>query len=165
MGQQHGATNIDSDAIDPKSLRRAAGQFATGATIVTFKGDGDVRATTANSFTLLSLDPPLVLVCVGKTTNGAKYLTPEKVFSVSILRADQKHFVTLCRRAAFGSPAFAVRTVERRNAHRGMSVCHRLAASTRSTMAATTGSSSAWSLPCISMMTMADRCCSSTGAI
>jgi flavin reductase (DIM6/NTAB) family NADH-FMN oxidoreductase RutF len=91
MGQQHRVTHIDGDAIDPKSLRRAAGQFATGATIVTFKGDGDVRATTANSFTLLSLDPPLVLVCVGKTTNGAKYLTPEKMFSVSILRADQKH--------------------------------------------------------------------------
>jgi flavin reductase (DIM6/NTAB) family NADH-FMN oxidoreductase RutF len=91
MGQQHGATNIDGDAIDPKSLRRAVGQFATGVTIVTFKGDGDVRAMTSNSFTLLSLDPPLVLVCVGKTMKAAKYLTPEKMFSVSILRADQKH--------------------------------------------------------------------------
>jgi flavin reductase (DIM6/NTAB) family NADH-FMN oxidoreductase RutF len=51
-------------SIDPKSLRRAVGQFATGVTIVTFKADGDVRAMTVNSFTLLSFDPPLVLVRV-----------------------------------------------------------------------------------------------------
>jgi flavin reductase (DIM6/NTAB) family NADH-FMN oxidoreductase RutF len=126
MGQQHRVTTIDRDAIDPKSLRRAVGQFATGVTIVTLKGDGDVRAMTVNSFTLLSLDPPLVLVCVGKTTNAAKYLTPEKLFSVSILRADQKHLSSHFTGGAFGSLAFAVRTVERRNAHHGMSGWHRL---------------------------------------
>jgi flavin reductase (DIM6/NTAB) family NADH-FMN oxidoreductase RutF len=104
MGQQHRVTNIDRDAIDPKSLRRAVGQFATGVTIVTLKGDGDVRAMTVNTFTLLSLEPPLVLVCVDKTTNAAKYLTPEKLFSVSILRADQKHLSSHFTGAARSAP-------------------------------------------------------------
>jgi flavin reductase (DIM6/NTAB) family NADH-FMN oxidoreductase RutF len=63
MGQQHRVTHIDGDAIDPKSLRRAAGQFATGVTIVTFKGDGDVRATTANSFVAIARPAARAGVC------------------------------------------------------------------------------------------------------
>jgi flavin reductase (DIM6/NTAB) family NADH-FMN oxidoreductase RutF len=101
---QQGDMNSDDAAIDPKSFRRAVGQFATGVTVVTFEGAEDVRAMTANSFTSLSLDPPLVLVCVGKTTNAARHLQPTTVFSVSILRADQEHVSTHFAGAARSTP-------------------------------------------------------------
>jgi len=48
--------------IDPRQLRNALGRFATGVTIVTTRGpDGKLEGLTANSFSAVSLDPPLVL--------------------------------------------------------------------------------------------------------
>ena len=50
------------DRFDRRDLRRALGQFATGVTVVTTVADDGRRfGVTANSFTSLSLDPPLVL--------------------------------------------------------------------------------------------------------
>jgi len=54
--------------IDSRAFRQTVGQFATGVTIITTEVDGVIRALTANSFTAVSLDPPLVLFCVGKAT-------------------------------------------------------------------------------------------------
>jgi flavin reductase (DIM6/NTAB) family NADH-FMN oxidoreductase RutF len=55
-------------SIDVRAFRQTVGQFVTGVTIITAEVDGTVRGMTANSFTSLSLDPPLVLFCVGKAT-------------------------------------------------------------------------------------------------
>ena len=54
-------------SIDARAFRQTVGQFVTGVTVVAADVDGAVRAMTANSFTSVSLDPPLVLFCVGKT--------------------------------------------------------------------------------------------------
>ena len=54
-----------SSPVDRGELRRALSCFLTGVTVVTTTdGDGVPRGITANSFTSVSLDPPLVLVCV-----------------------------------------------------------------------------------------------------
>ena len=52
--------------LDPKALRSAFGRFLTGVTVVTTRTpDGEAVGFTANSFTSVSLDPPLLLVCPG----------------------------------------------------------------------------------------------------
>ena len=56
-------------SIDAHAFRHTVGQFVTGVTVVAAEVHGAVRAMTANSFTSVSLDPPLVLFCVGKTAH------------------------------------------------------------------------------------------------
>ena len=53
-------TTVATQAVSAHELRQAAGQFATGITVVSVHHDGIVRGMTANSFTSVSLDPPLV---------------------------------------------------------------------------------------------------------
>lgn len=83
-------------AFDSLAYRKVVGQFATGITVVTTTlPTGDPWAMTANSFTSVSLDPPIVLVSVshGLTTNDAIRRTG--AFVVNILRSDQ---IELARR-------------------------------------------------------------------
>ncbi|MET8233598.1 flavin reductase family protein [Micromonospora sp. NPDC005298] len=70
------------------SLRRVFGAFATGVTVVTVGGE-IAHGMTANSFTAVSLDPPLVLVCVGRDALMHDILEQRPTFAVSILAADQ----------------------------------------------------------------------------
>lgn len=82
--------------IDPKALCRALGAFATGITVVaTMQGDGTPRGFTANSFTSVSLDPPLVLVCVAKTASGYGIFAEAARFSISVLAMDQREVSAL----------------------------------------------------------------------
>jgi flavin-dependent trigonelline monooxygenase, reductase component len=74
-----------SDA-DPRALRNMFGVFMTGVTIVTMRDqDGVKRGFTANSFTSVSLDPPLVLVCVGNEASSHDALCRAERFGVNIL--------------------------------------------------------------------------------
>ncbi len=75
--------------MDKLSLRRAFGTFATGVTIVTTGGDAP-HGMTANSFTSVSLDPPLVLICVGHEAIMHGALRSARSFAVSVLAADQE---------------------------------------------------------------------------
>ena len=76
---------------DPRTLRDALGCFATGATIVTCLDDrGEPVGLTANSFTSVSLDPPLLLVCVGRTASSAAALTAATHFAVNVLQTGQQ---------------------------------------------------------------------------
>ena len=78
-------------ALDPKALRNAFGAFATGVTVVTTRQpDGTLRGFTANSFTSVSLDPPLLLVCLAKTAHSADVFATAPHFAVNILAEDQK---------------------------------------------------------------------------
>lgn len=57
--------------VDDRSFRKALGCFASGVTVVTVAGDGDVPlGVTVSAFCSVSLDPPLVLFCLGKATYG-----------------------------------------------------------------------------------------------
>lgn len=90
--------------IDPIELRTAAGQFMTGVTVVTTVDSvGERAGLTANSFTSVSLDPPMVLVCVANGASAVEAFTAENGFVVHVLSADQKDI----------SARFAARDVDR----------------------------------------------------
>jgi flavin reductase (DIM6/NTAB) family NADH-FMN oxidoreductase RutF len=76
---------------DARALRDAFGCFATGVTIVT-SWDAEQRPVgfTANSFTSVSLDPPLLLVCPAKTASVLPALRHSQRFGVSVLSTDQQ---------------------------------------------------------------------------
>ena len=76
--------------VDERTFRQTVGQFVTGVTVVAIEVDGSIRAMTANSFTSLSLDPPLVLFCLGKQTKAGQLIRRVDGFSVNILRHDQQ---------------------------------------------------------------------------
>jgi len=75
--------------FDSRAFRQAVGQFVTGVTVIAIELDGEIRAMTANSFTSLSLDPPLVLFCLGKQTKAARLIHTAAAFSVNILTEEQ----------------------------------------------------------------------------
>ncbi|MEM5338314.1 flavin reductase family protein [Paraburkholderia azotifigens] len=78
-------------AFDIANFRRALGAFVTGVTVVTtIQPDGSPRGFTANSFTSVSLDPPLILVCIAKTASSYQVFSQTRHFAVSVLAEDQK---------------------------------------------------------------------------
>ena len=91
---------------DPRTLRDAMGCFATGITIVTaLDAEGTPVGLTANSFTSVSLDPPLLLVCIANTAGTAPTLREAKNFGVNVLQIGQQP--TSNRFAARGEDRFA----------------------------------------------------------
>jgi flavin reductase (DIM6/NTAB) family NADH-FMN oxidoreductase RutF len=77
-------------SIDPRTFRDTVGQFVTGVTVVAMEIEGELRAMTANSFTSLSLNPPLVLFCLGKGTKAGQLIRDVTTFSVNILARNQE---------------------------------------------------------------------------
>lgn len=76
---------------DPRTLRDALGCFATGVTVVTCIGpDGKPTGLTANSFTSVSLDPPLLLVCIHKMAACASAFSEAGHFAVNVLQNEQQ---------------------------------------------------------------------------
>jgi flavin reductase (DIM6/NTAB) family NADH-FMN oxidoreductase RutF len=66
------------------------GQFATGVAVIAVEAGGEVHAMTVNSFTSLSLDPPLVLFCLSKDTRTSQLVGSAEGFSVNILARGQQ---------------------------------------------------------------------------
>ena len=107
-----------STPLDPKAFRRALGSFPTGiAVVATTEADGTPRGFTANSFTSVSLDPPLILVCIAKTASSCPVFSSAEYFSVNVLADHQADVSSLFatklvdkfaraawRRGATGSP-------------------------------------------------------------
>ncbi|HEX6741103.1 MAG TPA: flavin reductase family protein [Sphingomicrobium sp.] len=76
---------------DPRTLRDALGCFATGVTVVTCLDDeGRPAGLTVNSFTSVSLDPPLLLVCIHKQAASAAALCGAENFAVNVLQTGQQ---------------------------------------------------------------------------
>ena len=76
---------------DPRTLRDALGCFATGVTVVTcLAADGSPAGLTVNSFTSVSLDPPLLLVCLAKPAASAAALIEATQFAVNVLQTGQQ---------------------------------------------------------------------------
>jgi len=76
-------------AVDSQAFKRAMAQFAAGVTVVTTAGGERPIGLTANSFTSVSLDPPLVLVCIQAQLHAHQAIQQNKVFAVSLLGAHQ----------------------------------------------------------------------------
>ena len=82
---------MTTQAHDPRALRDAFGAFPTGVTVVTTRdADGKPIGFTANSFTSVSLDPPLLLICLAKTSRNYATITGGQNFAVNILSENQK---------------------------------------------------------------------------
>jgi flavin reductase (DIM6/NTAB) family NADH-FMN oxidoreductase RutF len=76
---------------DPRTLRDALGCFATGVTVVTcLDAKGKPAGLTVNSFTSVSLDPPLLLVCIAKAAASAGALTAATHFAINVLQTGQQ---------------------------------------------------------------------------
>jgi len=79
-----------SPAVDPALFRGAMASFPAGVTIVTTALDGRPCGTTVSAFSSLSLDPPLVLVCLAKTSRTLQDVGVTGRFCVNILAAGQE---------------------------------------------------------------------------
>jgi len=77
--------------LSSSEFRKALGHFTTGVTVVTVEREpGKIHGMTANSFTSVSLDPMLILVCVDHRAKMLPLLEKEKHFGVSVLKAGQE---------------------------------------------------------------------------
>ena len=77
-------------SFDQRTFRNALGGFATGVTVVSgLARDGKAVGSTVNSFSSVSLDPPLVLFSLVTGNNSAEHFTPGRPFVVNVLAADQ----------------------------------------------------------------------------
>ncbi|MEH6458103.1 MAG: flavin reductase family protein [Cocleimonas sp.] len=82
--------------INPKELRSAFGTFMTGVTVVTTKSsDGEKVGFTANSFTSVSLDPPLLSVCLAKSMSCCAIFENSSHFAINILAEAQEDISNL----------------------------------------------------------------------
>jgi len=79
------------EGSDARTLRDALGCFATGVTLITARAaDGTPVGLTANSFTSLSLDPPLLLVCIARSSSSIAAFEDATQFAVSVLQIGQQ---------------------------------------------------------------------------
>jgi flavin reductase (DIM6/NTAB) family NADH-FMN oxidoreductase RutF len=81
-----------SHAVTAADFRAACGLFASGVTVVTrLLPDGGPYGMTVSSFTSVSLDPPLILVCIDRNARFLRDLLPDQAFAVNILSDQQQH--------------------------------------------------------------------------
>jgi len=83
--------NDSASDLSPRRLRDAFGCFGTGVTVVTARsGEGAPVGLTANSFTSVSLDPPLLLFCVDRGSRRGAVVGTSERFAVNVLHAGQE---------------------------------------------------------------------------
>jgi flavin reductase (DIM6/NTAB) family NADH-FMN oxidoreductase RutF len=100
-----GATVLDSNAISPALVRQAIGHFATGVTVVTSRTDsGAPIGTTASAVSTLSLEPPLVLVCLDRSSHTLDAIRSHGAFAINVLAEGQERLsANFARRGAAAS--------------------------------------------------------------
>lgn len=91
-------------SIDARTFRQTLGQFATGVTVIAMEVQGELRAMTVNSFTSVSLDPPLVLFCAGKDSKIGQFAHEATGFSVNVLGQTQRDVSTHFAGVGKGEP-------------------------------------------------------------
>ena len=77
------------DTIDSKTFRAVMSRFATGVTVVTTCNGPRRFGITVNAFCSVSLDPPLVLICIERTSRVCDILRDTHIFAVNFLGEDQ----------------------------------------------------------------------------
>jgi 3-hydroxy-9,10-secoandrosta-1,3,5(10)-triene-9,17-dione monooxygenase reductase component len=97
---------VPDQHLDSRQFRTALGSFATGVTIVTTRAaDGQPIGLTANSFNSLSLEPPMVLWALAKSSKSLPAFVAAEYFAVHILAVDQQPLADLF--ATRGADKFA----------------------------------------------------------
>lgn len=88
MNAANPRTTAEVNATQPRSLRGCFARFHTGVTVVTYRGPEGVRGATVNSFTSVSMEPPLLLVSLARTTQACTAMDGLP-FAINVLGADQ----------------------------------------------------------------------------
>jgi 3-hydroxy-9,10-secoandrosta-1,3,5(10)-triene-9,17-dione monooxygenase reductase component len=114
-------TVISEHAISPARLRHALGHFATGVTVITsVSAEGEPVGTTVSAVSSVSLDPPLVLVCLDRSSQTLAAICAHGAFAINILSEGQQRLSSnFARRGA----AVSWDAVAHRRGHAG---CPRL---------------------------------------
>ena len=91
--------SFEHEVVDQRHLRQALGRFATGVTVIATRTvEGKLEGLTANSFSAVSLDPPLVLWSLRRNAPSLDSFLNSGYFAVSVLAANQsdlsRHFAT-----------------------------------------------------------------------
>jgi len=82
---------LRASTVGVSAFREAMGAFPTGVTVVTVAcDDGSMHGTTVNSFSSVSLDPLLVLVCLDQASSGLGLIQRAGAFAVNVLSAEQR---------------------------------------------------------------------------
>lgn len=84
------ARAVRLQAFTSGDFRATLGAFPTGVTVITTCGAGDAYGMTASAFCSVSLDPPLVLICISRTARASQAIDTNGVFAINILAADQE---------------------------------------------------------------------------
>ena len=91
--------------LDPEQLRAAMRAWTSGVTVVTAAHEGEQHGMTVNSFTSVSLDPPLIIISLQDNTRTRELVDHAQAFGVTILSYDQSEI----------ADRFAGRTPESQN--------------------------------------------------
>jgi flavin reductase (DIM6/NTAB) family NADH-FMN oxidoreductase RutF len=75
--------------VDPELLRAVMRHWPTGVTVLTSRHGGQVHGMTVNSFTSVSLEPPLILACIEQEVRTHRMIEDSGVFAISFLRTGQ----------------------------------------------------------------------------
>lgn len=76
--------------MDSREFRNTLGHFATGVTVITTTNGRENIGLTANAFSSLSLEPPLILVCIDKQARSIEAFKKDRPFVVNILQQGQE---------------------------------------------------------------------------
>ena len=76
--------------VDPADFRRALRRFATGVTVVTVDHGNELHGMTASSFASVSLEPPLILVCLDRASHTRALILEKGTFAVNVLADHQE---------------------------------------------------------------------------
>src|SRR3954454_10271828 len=88
------STSTDLKQIDRTLYRDVVGHFMSGVTVITTAHNGTRFGVTASAVSSLSLDPPMLLVCLNRHLPTADAVSSAGVFAVNILTQDQGDLAT-----------------------------------------------------------------------
>jgi flavin reductase (DIM6/NTAB) family NADH-FMN oxidoreductase RutF/DNA-binding GntR family transcriptional regulator len=94
---EHADTGGASRQLSSNEFRDVIGRFASGVTVITVNHDERPHGTTASAVSSLSLEPPMVLICMNKASSTGQAITASRAFAINILNAEQD---SLARRFA-----------------------------------------------------------------
>jgi flavin reductase (DIM6/NTAB) family NADH-FMN oxidoreductase RutF len=81
---------IHGEPITDQAMRKMRGLFASGVTVVTTVHEGQLRGITVSAFAAVSLNPPLVLICLANESESREWIAGSSVFAVNILNDEQE---------------------------------------------------------------------------
>jgi flavin reductase (DIM6/NTAB) family NADH-FMN oxidoreductase RutF len=81
---------INGEPITDQTLRKMRGLFASGVTVVTTVHEGKLRGVTVSAFASVSLNPPLILICIANESESKEWIAESGVFAVNILSDEQE---------------------------------------------------------------------------